>query len=255
MGSAYFLPWYAPALVTPLTSSTAAINYRHGLGKREGAAPARQPGFPSRTAMPNVPHSLGVAYFSMEIALDPGLPTYSGGLGILGGDTLRSAADMGLPMCGVSLLHRKGYFDQHLDSIGNQTETSSSWRPEEHLQEMPGRAAIEIEGERVLIRAWQYLVRGCNGQTIPVFLLDTALPENSAFAQSLTDELYGGDEHYRLCQEVILGLGGIAVLRQLGHHRVLTYHMNEGHAALLALALLQEHLGGRSCNEATEADI
>ena len=200
-------------------------------------------------------HSLGVAYFSMEIALDPTLPTYAGGLGILAGDTLRSAADMGLPMGAVTLLYRKGYFEQHLDAQGRQSETPSEWQPEKVLEPLQARASISLEGQKVAIRAWQYIIRGCTDHLVPVYLLDTALPENSPFVQTLTDQLYAGDDHYRLCQEVVLGMGGIAVLRQLGYHHLMTYHMNEGHPSLLAVALLEEHLGGRPCSEASADDI
>ncbi len=202
-----------------------------------------------------VAHPLGGAYFSMEVALEAGLPTYAGGLGILAGDTLRSAADMGLPMAGVTLLYRKGYFDQHLDARGNQTETPSHWSPEAMLQPLEARAFLIIEGQKISLRAWQYTIRGCTGHQVPVYLLDAALPENPSFVRTLTDELYGGDEHYRLCQEAILGLGGIAMLRQLGHHHLMTYHMNEGHPSLLAFALLEEHLAGRSPAEASEQDL
>jgi glycogen phosphorylase len=200
-------------------------------------------------------HRLGAAYFSMEIALEASLPTYAGGLGILAGDTLRSAADMGLPMAGVTLLHRKGYFEQHLDARGHQSETPSNWRPESVLQPLEARATLQLEGQKIAIRAWQYTVRGCSGHTVPVYLLDTALPENSPFVQTLTDHLYGGDEHYRLCQEAVLGLGGVAMLRQLGHHHLMTFHMNEGHPALLVLALLEEHVAGRPLTEASAEDI
>ncbi len=200
-------------------------------------------------------HLLRAAYFSMEIALDPGIPTYSGGLGVLAGDTLRSAADLGLPVAGVTLLYRKGYFEQHLDSRGNQTETPISWDPETVLELKEPRAAIQIEGRTVLVRAWQYSVRGYGGQVVPVYLLDTALPENSPFDQTLTDRLYAGDDHYRLCQEVVLGIGGIALLRRLEHDHILTYHMNEGHASLLALALLEENLAARQAHEVSEEDF
>ncbi len=191
----------------------------------------------------------------MEIALEAGLPTYAGGLGILAGDTLRSAADMGLPMAGVTLLHRKGYFEQHLDAHGNQSETPSNWSPENVLQPLEGRASLMLEGQEVSIRAWQYTIQGCTGHQVPVYLLDTALPENPPFVQTLTDKLYGGDDHYRLSQEAILGLGGIAMLRQLGHHHLMTYHMNEGHPTLLALALWEEHLAGRSLEQASSQDL
>lgn len=199
-------------------------------------------------------HALGAAYFSMEIALEASLPTYAGGLGILAGDTLRSAADLGLPMCGVTLLHRKGYFDQHLDTHGNQTETPSNWSPERVLQPLEPRATLMLEGQRVVVRAWQYIIRGYAGHIVPVYLLDTALPENSPFAQTFTDELYGDDGHYRLCQEAVLGLGGIAMLRQLGHHHLMTYHMNEGHPALLTMALLEEHMAGQHLQAASAED-
>src|SRR5512146_2787815 len=161
-------------------------------------------------------HPLGAAYFSMEIALEPDLPTYAGGLGILAGDTLRSSADMCLPIGGITLLHRKGYFEQHLDQHGNQTETPSHWSPEEKLTPMAARASLVLDREVIHLRAWQYIIRGCTGYPVPVYLLDTRLPENSLFAQTLTDQLYGGDDHYRLCQEAVLGLGGVAMLRALG---------------------------------------
>src|SRR4029077_20953195 len=104
-----------------------------------------------------------IAYFSMEIALDPSIPTYSGGLGILAGDTLRSAADLGVPMVAVTLLHRKGYFQQRLDPAGHQQEEPQQWSPAEWLEEMPARAKVEIEGRAVAVRAWRYTVMGATG--------------------------------------------------------------------------------------------
>ncbi len=184
-----------------------------------------------------------IAYFSMEIALDPELPTYSGGLGILAGDTLRSAADLGVPIVGVTLVHHKGYFRQRLDAAGNQSEEPDSWNPAKRLEPMEPRVSVAIEGRAVELRAWHYSVHGLNGRRLPVYLLDTALPQNSPYDQTLTDSLYGGDQRYRLCQEVVLGMGGVAMLRALGHTQVESYHMNEGHSALLALALLQHELG------------
>lgn len=196
-----------------------------------------------------------VAYFSMEVGLDPAIPTYSGGLGVLAGDTLRSAADLGVPMVGVTLLHRKGYFHQHLDTWGNQSETPALWSPEEILEPVPARAAVAIEGRQVHVRAWRYVVRGISGHTLPVYFLDTALPENSPWDQALTDHLYGGDHHYRLCQEVVLGLGGVAMLRAAGHDTVGVYHMNEGHSALLSLALFERQMEGRDPSEVTDQDV
>ncbi len=204
--------------------------------------------------MPLIYGALRAAYFSMEIALQSDIPTYAGGLGILAGDTLRSAADAGLPTAGVTLLHRCGYFEQHLDERGNQSESPWPWKPETVLESLDARASIVIEGRQVALRAWQYSIRGLGGYTVPVYLLDTKLPENSPFDQTLTDELYGGDDHYRLCQEAVLGIGGMGILNALGSEHVPTFHLNEGHASLLILALLEKHLAGRS-SEPTVADI
>ncbi|MBN9119883.1 MAG: alpha-glucan family phosphorylase [Planctomycetes bacterium] len=192
-----------------------------------------------------------IAYFSFEVGLQSDLPTYSGGLGVLAGDTLRAAADLGVPMVGVSLVHRKGYFRQHLDARGNQSEGDATWAPESRLEPMPQRVTIPIEGRTVAVRAWRYPVRGLGG-VVPVYLLDTDLDENAEWDRRLTDHLYGGDAHYRLCQEVVLGVGGAEFLRAAGHD-VTTYHMNEGHAALLALGLLEEDAGGRAPAQATDA--
>ncbi len=181
-----------------------------------------------------------VAYFCMEVGLDPAMPTYAGGLGMLAGDTLSSAADLGIPMVGVTLLHRKGYFRQHLDREGRQTETPATWAPETLLEAISERVSVTIEGRPVHIRAWLYSLTGISGHTVPVYFLDTALPENTPWDQTLTDHLYGGDAHYRLCQEVILGLGGAAMLSAIGYRNVQVYHMNEGHSALLTLALARE---------------
>lgn len=195
-----------------------------------------------------------VAYFSMEIALESEIPTYAGGLGVLAGDTLRSGADLGVPMLGVTLLHRKGYFTQRLDDRGNQTELPAAWSPDGVLEQMEPRTTITIEGRTVQLRAWRYVIRGIGGHTVPVYLLDTALAENSPYDQTLTDSLYGGDNHYRLCQEVILGAGGIKMLDALGHGHLEIYHMNEGHAALMSLALMEQQLAGRPLSSVTEED-
>jgi glycogen phosphorylase len=181
-----------------------------------------------------------IAYFSMEIGLDPKMPTYSGGLGILAGDTIRSAADLKVPMIAVTLLYRKGYFYQRLDETGWQREEPVHWTIEDYLTEMPQRASVVIEERTVYIRPWRYEVEGVGGVKVPVYFLDVNLPENSEWDRTLTDFLYGGDQHYRLCQEVILGIGGVRVLRSLGYNRVERFHMNEGHAALLTLELLDE---------------
>ncbi|MDO8541511.1 MAG: alpha-glucan family phosphorylase [Opitutaceae bacterium] len=185
-------------------------------------------------------HAARIAYFSMEIALHPAIPTYSGGLGILAGDMIRAAADRELPMVAVTLLHHKGYFYQKLDVGGRQTEDAVEWIVEDFLQELPPRPTVTIEGRTVHLRAWCYYVRGCTGAVVPVYLLDSDLPENAGYDRTLTDWLYGGDLLYRLCQEVVLGMGGVNMLRALGHDRIERFHMNEGHASLLPIALLDE---------------
>jgi glycogen phosphorylase len=200
-------------------------------------------------------HGLTVAYFSMEFGIDPAMPTYSGGLGIVAGDTLRAAADLGLAFAGVTLLHRKGYFRQHLDDEGNQSESEPEWSPESFLQLLAPRVLVPISGRQVQVQAWRYLVRGEFGHTVSVYFLDTAMAENSPWDQSLTDWLYQGDGYYRLCQEVVLGLGGLAMLSALGHQTIRAYHMNEGHSALVALALLEEQTWGRSLHAVGTGDV
>ena len=198
-----------------------------------------------------------IAYFSMEICLEQSLPTYSGGLGVLAGDTLRSAADLAAPMVGVTLVHRKGYFVQHLDASGGQTESDATWRPEERLERVEPIVSVEIEGRDVKVRAWRYVVRGVAGHEVPVFLLDTDLPENTEADRRITDTLYGGDSGYRLRQEIVLGIGGAELLRalQIGSGGRLIHHINEGHAALLTLALVERQLGGRGAWDLNDGDI
>jgi len=190
----------------------------------------------------------------MEIAIEPAMPTYSGGLGMLAGDTLRSAADLGLPLVAFTLLHRKGFFRQHIDADGNQTEDVQPWNPADFCTEEPQRVAVSIEGRVVAIRAWRYDLTGCHGHVVRIYLLDTDLEENSGWDRGLTDHLYGGDTNYRLQQEVVLGMGGARMCRALGCN-VNVYHMNEGHAALLTLALLESQMGGGPLSAPTAADI
>lgn len=141
-----------------------------------------------------------IAYFSMEIALEGGMPTYSGGLGVLAGDTVQAAADMKLPMVAVSLLHRKGYLKQKLDASGWQSEEPVSWVVAEYLQELLVRIRVTIEGRTVVLRAWRYEVKGAGGYLVPVYFLDTDVDVNADWDRKITDHLYGGDLHYRLCQ-------------------------------------------------------
>jgi starch phosphorylase len=189
-----------------------------------------------------------IAYFSMEIALQAGMPTYSGGLGVLAGDTLRAAADLRIPVVGVSLLHRKGYFHQKLDDGGWQNEAPATWIVEDFLSEMTQRSSVTIEGRTVHVRCWRLELKGAGNFRVPVYFLDTDIPENADYDRTLTNHLYGGDHYYRLCQEVVLGIGGVRMLRGLGYNEVARFHMNEGHSSLIALELLDERAraAGRS---------
>jgi len=195
-----------------------------------------------------------VAYFSMEIAIRPEMPTYSGGLGILAGDTLRSMADLGIPLVAFTLVHRKGYFQQHLDAAGEQTEEVQPWNPADFCNEEKARVTVSVEDRIVTVRCWRYDLVGCTGHVVPIYLLDTDLDENSGWDRGLTDHLYGGDNNYRLQQEIVLGMGGVRMAHALGY-RINVYHMNEGHAALLTLGLLERQLGGGPLGAATEADM
>lgn len=143
-------------------------------------------------------------------------------------------------MAAVTLLHRMGYLDQRLDAAGWQREEPVSWPVEKFLKELPHRVSVGIEDRIVHLRAWQYEVSGLSGYVVPVFLLDSDLPENSPWDRTLTHHLYGGDSYYRICQEIILGIGGVRILRALGLKEIVRYHLNEGHASFLALELLDE---------------
>ncbi|QYU66457.1 alpha-glucan family phosphorylase [Leptolyngbya sp. 15MV] len=183
-----------------------------------------------------------IAYFSMEIGLQSSIPTYSGGLGVLAGDTIKAAADIGVPMIGVTLLQRKGYLRQRLDESGWQIEEVPVWRVEDYMHELPERVTVQLEGRTVAVRAWRRDVHGATGHSVPVLYLDTDLEGNDHPDRALTGQLYGGDNRYRLKQETVLGPGGFRMLRALGLGTIEVYHLNEGHAALLAGELLRQVL-------------
>ena len=187
------------------------------------------------------PQQRKVAYFSMEVGLAPELPIYSGGLGILAGDTIKSFADLGVPAVGISLLYTRGYFHQEIDTQGNQIEIPVEWDPSQFMTLLPEKITVTIEGRTVLVQAWIYEVEGITGYRIPVLFLDTNTEINAPQDRELTAYLYGGDERYRLKQEVILGLGGVRILQILDHDNLEAYHMNEGHAALLSLELMDRY--------------
>lgn len=181
-----------------------------------------------------------IAYFSMEIGIRREIPTYSGGLGVLAGDTIKSAADLMLPMVGVTLISRGGYFRQVLDERGRQTEEAETWDISRFMELLPEKATVQIEGRDVSVQAWLYEVKSLSGGSVPVFFLDTDIPVNTPEDREITARLYGGDRAYRLKQEIVLGIGGVRMLNSLGFV-IKKYHMNEGHASLLSLELLKEY--------------
>jgi starch phosphorylase len=181
-----------------------------------------------------------IAYLSMEIALRPEIHTYSGGLGILAGDVARTSADLELPAVFVTLASRSGYLRQEIDAEGRQVEHPDPWNPADWAVPLDAMVAVGIEGRQVWVRAWLYRLICPIGHEIPVVLLDTDLDQNEARDRGITDRLYGGDAVYRLKQEIVLGIGGWRMLHALGFE-IETYHLNEGHAALLALSLLRQH--------------
>ena len=184
--------------------------------------------------------STDIAYFTMEIALRAEMHTYSGGLGVLAGDTARSCADLELPIVFVSLISRQGYLRQEITASGDQIEHPDPWSPEAFATPLRAKVAVLIEGREVWVRPWLYVLASGPGLDVPVLLLDTDLHENAVEDRRITDTLYGGDQTYRLKQEIVLGIGGLRILQALGFD-IRRYHMNEGHAALLALDLLRRY--------------
>ena len=180
-----------------------------------------------------------VAFLSMEIGLESGMRCYSGGLGVLAGDFALAAADLGLPMVFISLACRAGDVRQTIDALGRQEDGPDPWEPADWAAPLPVEPSIAIEGRPVRIRAWLREIEGVGGAKLPVLLLDTDLPANAPADRAITGRLYGGDADFRIRQEAVLGLGGKAVLDALGL-KISKYHLNEGHAALLPLALLAD---------------
>ncbi len=181
-----------------------------------------------------------IAYFSMEIGLSNNIHTYSGGLGVLAGDTIRSSADLKVPLVGVTLVSKRGHFRQEITSEGKQVEYPDPWEPSESMQLLSTEVKVQIQKRDVTIMPWHYTVRSQTGGFVSVYFLDTDVEVNSPEDREITSFLYGGDERYRLKQEIVLGIGGVKILDALGI-RVRKYHMNEGHSSLLALELLQKN--------------
>lgn len=179
-----------------------------------------------------------IAYFSMEIGIRNSIPTYSGGLGILAGDTLKSCADLEIPIIGITMLNEHGYFFQQIDQDGNQIAQPTNWAVNDYLELTPIQTTIKIQNRNVHIQVWKYLITGETGFAIPIYFLDTNLASNDEFDRHLTSHLYkGGDLDYRLSQEMVLGIGGFEIIEKLGFDHIHKYHMNEGHSALLTLKL------------------
>ncbi len=180
-----------------------------------------------------------IAYFSMAIGIDKRVPTYSGGMGVLAGDTLKTAADLSIPFIGVTLLHHKGYFRQRLKDDGTQEELPEKWNPRDMMELLPSRVNVDIGDEKISVGAWRYQILGAPGFRVPVIFLDCDLPENSPRMREITHYLYGRDENYRLMQEIVLGIGGVRMLNELGFVDVI-YHLNESHSALIIHELSKE---------------
>ena len=195
-----------------------------------------------------------IAYFSAEFGLHESLPIYSGGLGVLAGDTLKSTSDLGLPVVGISILYRLGYFNQYLNSDGWQQESYSvndySNMPVERVRDSQGDPVtimVPMGNEGVLAALWQIKV----GRVL-LYLLDTNLPENSPENREITGQLYGGDKEMRIRQEILLGAGGIMALRAMGLTPVLR-HINEGHSGFLIVEMMAHYIEiGLSFAEARE---
>ncbi|MEK6545621.1 MAG: alpha-glucan family phosphorylase [Nitrospinota bacterium] len=181
-----------------------------------------------------------IAYFSMEIGVRSDMPTYSGGLGVLAGDTIKSAADLKLPMVAVTILTKKGYFKQEIDKDGRQIELPEEWDVNRFMTPLQEKISIDIEGRNVHIVSWLYIVESATGGKVPIIFLDTDIPDNKSEDREITHYLYGGNEVYRLKQEIVLGIGGIRMLDSLGFE-IKKYHMNEGHSSLLVLELLKKY--------------
>ena len=181
-----------------------------------------------------------IAYFSAEIGVSSDIPTYSGGLGVLAGDHIKSAADNGMSMVAVTLLYREGYFSQSIDGAGKQIEKFPSFDPDPRLKELPNKIRITLRGRDVWIRAYELIQRGCSENHVAIYFLDTYLDKNIDEDKAISLRLYSGDNNHRILQEAVLGFGGIALLDSLGLEKINTYHMNEGHCSFLTLALLEK---------------
>jgi len=183
-------------------------------------------------------NSTQVAYISMEIAIDSNIPTYSGGLGVLSGDTVRAAADLELPMVGLCLCYSSGYFYQFFNEFGEQKEREIEWNFFYEFEKVEKPIKIKIEDKEVLVSAWLYRVIGQSGHILPIYLLTTDIEGNEDWMKEMTGSLYDSTSRWnRIVQEMILGIGGVKLLKSLGFNNIKTYHLNEGHGSFSIVEL------------------
>ncbi|MFP3158774.1 MAG: alpha-glucan family phosphorylase [Hydrogenobaculum sp.] len=180
-----------------------------------------------------------IAYFVMECGVEPYIPTYSGGLGVLAGDTLQSLADLKVPSVGVTILWRKGYTSQHLTTHGAQTDFPQIWDPSKYLKPLDIKIKIPVNGQDIYVTAWKYDMMGISGHIVPVLFLDTNLKENQPGIRQIFDRLYLAQGKDRMLQEIIFGIGGYELLKALGY-KIMVYHINESHSAFLTVGLLKD---------------
>ncbi len=182
-----------------------------------------------------------IAYFSAEIGISPNLPTYSGGLGVLAGDHIKAAADKGVNMCAVTLLYKEGYYKQHLNEQGEQSETYPKFDPFPMLEkENIENFSIPLQNRDVYIDVYRLDYKGIEDHCIPIYFLDTDNNKNNKEDRNISLRLYSGNKDCRILQEAILGFGGIRLLEKLNINNIKTYHMNEGHCSFLVLELLSK---------------
>ena len=184
-------------------------------------------------------HGNKIAYFSMEIGLDNNFHTYSGGLGVLAGDVIKSSADLKIPLVGVTLVSKKGYLKQEIRE-GKQIDHPDDWTPSQYMTELPKQVELKIENRTVKVKAWLYDYQSPRGSLVSVVFLDTDVEGNTPEDREITSFLYGGDIEYRLKQEIVLGIGGVKMLKAADFN-IRKYHMNEGHSSLLTLELLRNN--------------
>ena len=163
-----------------------------------------------------------IAYFSMEFAIDPNVPNFAGGLGVLATDMMRSCADMDVPVVGMSVIY-------HISD-----DPAQAFDPSGYFEKVKETVGITIENRKVKVGAWKYEIKGLKG-TVPIYFLTTNFPENKKWDRDLTKNLYPNSAYTRIAQEAILGYAGLRMLRKLGHKDIDYYHMNEGHSAFLTL--------------------